>query len=281
MKKLALAALVAATTLTGISGANAEPSVARGDYLVNSIMGCGNCHTPAGPNGPMADKALSGQMVDKSAAFTAIAANITPGGEVAKWTDAQLAKAIREGIRPDGSLIGPPMPFEVYKHISDDDLASIVAYLRTVPAVENDPGKSEYHIPLPPAYGPPIEHVASVPEGKTAEYGAYLAAIGHCLVCHSPMDDKGMTLMDTKAGAGGMQFPGPWGISVSANITPTGIGHYSDAELKQVLLTGTRPDGTHLLPPMPSAFLANLTSDDADALIAYLRTLAPQETPKL
>ncbi len=61
----------------------------------------------------------------------------------------KLAKAIREGIRPDGSVIGIPMPFEVYKGLSDTDLQSIVMYLRTVPAVENDPGKSTYNIPLP------------------------------------------------------------------------------------------------------------------------------------
>lgn len=281
MKHFTLAAM-AALALVGASGSAslADPSAARGDYLVNSIMGCGNCHTPAGPDGPMLDKALSGQMVDKSEAMTAIAANITPGGEVAGWTDAQLMKAIREGLRPDGSLIGPPMPFEVYKSISDDDLASIVMYLRTVPAVASDPGKSEYHIPLPPAYGPPVEHVAAVPEGATVEYGAYLATIGHCLVCHSPMDDKGMIQMETMAGAGGMQFPGPWGVSVSANITPTGIGHYSDDELKKVLTTGVRPDGTHLLPPMPVAYLANMTGQDVDALVMYLRTLAPKDMPK-
>jgi len=279
VKQVTLAAL-AALALVGATGTAsfAASSVERGDYLVNSIMGCGNCHTPAGPTGPIADLALTGQMVDNNAQFTAVAPNITPAGEVKDWTDAQLMKAIREGIRPDGSLIGPPMPFEVYKGISDDDLASIVMYLRTVPAVASDPGKSEYRIPLPPAYGPPVEHVAAVPEGPTAEYGAYLAGpLGHCIVCHTPMDEKGMLQLDTKLGAGGMQFPGPWGVSVAANITPTGLGHYTDDELKAVLTTGVRPDGSHLLPPMPVAFLAHLKPQDVDALVAYLRTLPPKD----
>src|SRR5690606_38993641 len=112
------------------------------DYLVNSIMGCGNCHTPLGPQGFDESKAFGGRLVEDSPAMHAVSANITPGGEVKDWTDEQFMKAIREGIRPDGSLIGPPMPFEVYGGLSDDDLASIVAYLRTVPAVDNDPGES-------------------------------------------------------------------------------------------------------------------------------------------
>lgn len=255
------------------------PSVERGEYLVNSIAACGNCHTPQGPEGPMLDKALSGMLVEKSEAYTAVAPNITPAGEIKDWTDEQLIKAIREGIRPDGKLLGPPMPFEVYKGMSDTDVASIVMYLRTVPAVENDPGKSVYNIPLPPAYGPPIEHVADVPEGATAEYGAYLAGpVGHCIVCHSTFGPQG-PMLDTALGAGGQPFPGPWGTSVAANITPTGIGHYSDEELIKIITTGTRPDGTHLLPPMPVAAYAKMKPDDVKAIVAYLRTLPAKPTP--
>ena len=79
------------------------------------------------------------------------------------------------GLRPDGSLIGPPMPFAIYLGLSDDDMQSIVAYLRTVPAVEGDLPASTYNIPLPPAYGPPAESVAHPTEDVSVEYGAYLA----------------------------------------------------------------------------------------------------------
>src|SRR5690606_29720535 len=109
--------------------AAAAPSAERGDYLVHAIMGCGNCHTPMGPDGLDMSMKLAGRLVEQNEAFTAIAPNITPAGRVHDWSDAELAKAIREGIRPDGSLIGPPMPFEVYRGISDDDLASIIMYL--------------------------------------------------------------------------------------------------------------------------------------------------------
>lgn len=277
MKMLVLGVLAAAGMSIIAPVALAAGSVERGDYLVNSIMGCGNCHTPLGPQGFDESKALAGRLVEENAAFTAISANITPGGEVKDWSDAELGKAIREGIRPDGSLIGPPMPFEVYRDISDDDLASIVAYLRTVPAVENDPGKSTYHIPLPPAWGPPVEHVAAVPEGVTVEYGAYLAGpLGHCIVCHTPQLENGQIDFGNQLGAGGMEFAGPTGPVTAANITPNGLGKYTDEQLATLITHGTRPDGSVLQPPMPTYFLARMKPDDVDALILYLRQLPPK-----
>ena len=277
MKLMVLGLLAAASMSLGASGTLAAGSVERGDYLVNTIMGCGNCHTPIGPQGFDTSKALAGRLVDDSPAMHAVSANITPGGAVKDWTDAEFMRAIREGIRPDGSLIGPPMPFEVYGGISDDDLASIVAYLRTVPAVENDPGKSTYNIPLPPAWGPPITSVAAVPEGVTVEYGEYLAStLGHCTVCHTPQLPTGQFDFANNLGAGGMEFAGPGGTVVSANITPNGLGKYTDEQLATLITHGTRPDGSVLSPPMPTYFLANLKPDDVKALILYLRQLPPK-----
>lgn len=275
MLRLTLLAALAGTAMLA-GNAQAAPSVERGDYLVNTIAGCGNCHTPLGPNGPEMDKALSGRLVEQNEQFTAIAPNITPGGEVKDWTDEQLAKAIREGIRPDGKVLGPPMPFEVYKGLSDTDLMSIVMYLRTVPAVESDPGKSEYKIPLPPAWGPPVTSVADVPEGVTVEYGEYLAGpVGHCIVCHTPMGPQG-PMFETNLGEGGVEFAGPWGISVSANITPTGLAQFTDEELTAIITTGTRPDGTVLHPPMPFANYAHMKPEDLQAIVKYLRSLPPK-----
>lgn len=261
------------------SGANAA-SVDRGDYLVNSIMACGSCHTPIGATGFVAEQALAGRLVEKVDAFTAIAPNITPAGRIKDWSDAELAKAIREGVRPDGSIIGPPMPFEVYKDISDDDLQSVVAYLRTIPAVENDPGVSTYNIPLPPAYGPPVTSVAAIAEGVTVEYGDYLAnALGHCTVCHSKINEQGMVQLDTMLGSGGNAFHGPWGTVVSSNITPYGLADYTDEQLAALITRGERPDGTMLTGPMAIPFYARMKADDVSAIIAYLRTLPEVPTP--
>jgi mono/diheme cytochrome c family protein len=206
----------------GAAAATDAASLARGKYLVEGVVACGNCHIARGAKGePLFDKGLSGGMAFDDPAFNAVASNITPDMEtgIGKWTDAQLAKAIREGIRPDKSVIGPPMPIAFYRHFSDSDLAAIIAYLRAQPPVKNPVAKSRYNIALPPAYGPPITSVKSTPASNKRAYGEYLANIGHCMECHTPRDDKGMLQLD-KLGAGGQKIPGPWGESVSRNLTP-------------------------------------------------------------
>lgn len=255
----------------------AEVSVARGAYLVQGPMGCGNCHTPMGPDGFIEDQELAGRLVDANEAFTAIAPNITPAGLVGDWTDAELARAIREGLRPDGSVIGPPMPFAMYRGLGDDDLMSVVAYLRTLPPVEHDPGQSEYHVPLPPSYGPPVGTVVAPERGVSVEYGAYLAGpVAHCMECHTPMGPNG-PMLDTDLGRGGFEFHGPWGTSVAANITSheDGLAKYSDEELAVMITDGVRPDGSRMLPPMPFGFLKGMTDEDLQAVILYLRSLPP------
>jgi mono/diheme cytochrome c family protein len=275
MKTLAGAAATAILATSSIAWS--ETPVERGEYLVRGPMGCGNCHTPLGPEGFVQGMELAGRLVDENEAFSAYSANITPAGRVAEWSDAELERAIREGIRPDGSLIGPPMPFAMYRDLSDSDLAAVVAFLRTVPAVENDVPASTYNIPLPPAWGPPVESVADVPRGVSVEYGAYLAGpVAHCMECHTPMGPQG-PLLDTALGQGGFEFHGPWGTSVAPNLTSheDGLAGYGDDELKAMITEGVRPDGKPMLPPMPYGFLAAMTPDDLDALVLYLRSLPP------
>jgi len=269
--------LWAAICLLTVSTAQATPSAERGEYIVRGPGGCGNCHTPMGPDGPMMALELGGRLVDENESFTAIAPNITPGGAIAKWSDAELARSIREGLRPDGSLIGPPMPFAMYRGLSDDDLKSVVMFLRSLPAVDNAPGTSTYNIPLPPAYGPPVDPVSAPAPDVTVEYGAYLAGpVTHCMECHTPFGPQG-PMLQTDLGRGGFEFFGPWGVSVAPNITShqDGIGKYSDAELAMMITTGTRPGGAPMLPPMPYAHLAQLTGHDLAAIILYLRSLPP------
>jgi mono/diheme cytochrome c family protein len=271
----------ALASAAGVTPALAETPVERGEYLVRGPMGCGNCHTPLGPEGPVAGQELAGRLVDDNPAFTAYAPNITPGGRAAGWSDAELAHAIREGLRPDGSLIGPPMPFTMYRGISDADLAAVVAFLRTLPAVENETPASTYRIPLPPAYGPPVESVTAPERGVTAEYGGYMAtAITHCMECHTPMGPQG-PMLDTGLGQGGFEFHGPWGVSVAANLTSgeDGLAGYSDGEIKAMVTQGRRPDGTAMLPPMPYGYLARMTPGDLDAIVLYLRALPPLPDP--
>lgn len=255
----------------------AEVSVERGEYLVRGPAGCGNCHTPQTPNGPDMSKEFGGMMVDKNPAFEAWAVNITPASRVGAWSDDEFARAIREGIRPDGTVIGPPMPITLYRGLSDDDLYSIVAFMRTVAAVDTQTPTSTYNIPLPPAYGPPIDTVPPIPRGVTVAYGEYLAGpVAHCMECHTPMGDMGPKF-DTHLGAGGFEFHGPWGTSISANLTSheDGLAGYSDDEIKMMITQGIRPDGTRMMPPMGYAHYAAMTEGDLDAVVLYLRQLPP------
>ncbi|WP_434053968.1 MAG: cytochrome C [Roseibium sp.] len=263
------------------ASAFAEPSLERGEYLVRGPAACGNCHTPQGPNGPDMTNEFGGFLVEKNDAMEAWAVNITPGSQVAGWSDEELARAIREGIRPDGSVIGPPMPIGLYRGLSDDDLMSIVMFLRTVPASANQTPQSTYNFPLPPAYGPPIDTVASIPQGVTVEYGEYLAGpVAHCVECHTTFGEKG-PMFETHLGAGGFEFHGPWGVSVAPNITPheDGIPGYSDAELAQMITEGKRPDGKPMLPPMGYAYYKAMTPDDLAAILLYLRQIPPLPSP--
>jgi mono/diheme cytochrome c family protein len=265
--------------------ARAETLLERGSYLMNSIVACGNCHTPQTPNGPAPGMELAGQLVMKDAAFTAYAPNITQDREtgIGSWTDAEIITAIREGRRPDGSLIGPPMPIGLYRQMSDRDVRALVAYLRTVKPVKNAMPKSVYNIPLPPSWGPPVGQVPEVPRDDPVTYGAYLAGpLGHCIECHTPFVN-GHPDFENQLGAGGFQFPGPWGVSVSANITPhpeDGIAGYSDAELKRLISIGLRPDGSRLMPPMGIAYYRHISDADLGAIIAYLRALKPVPSPE-
>ncbi|OWU86769.1 cytochrome C [Oceanicola sp. 22II-s10i] len=264
----AFAGLLLSTSL-----ASAETPVERGQYLVEGPAACGNCHTSPVPGSP----AYGGWSIMEPN-FTAEAPNITPGSRIAGWSDAELAKAIREGIRPDGSVIGPPMPIGLYRGLGDDDLAAIVAYVRTLEPVETEFKASQYPFPLPPAYGPPVDSVTAPERGETVEYGAYLAGpVAHCMECHSLKN--GMPDLENNLGGGGHEWHGPWGISVAANLTshPDALAKYTDDEVIAMITKGTRPDGSPMFPPMPYAHYANMTDGDAKAVVAYLRTLPPIE----
>ena len=263
-----------------ICSAYAESPLERGTYLVRGIVGCGNCHTPKGPDGrALQDQEFAGGVVFKEPVFDAIASNITPDPEtgIGKWTDDQIIDAIRNGKRPDGTTIGPPMPVEFYRSMSDTDVCAVVAYLRSVKPISNKLPKSTYNIPLPDSFGPRITHVADVESGNTIIYGDYLVHISHCMACHTPME-KGRFEFN-KIGAGGRELPVfPAGTVVSSNLTPAnpdGIAHWTDGQVETAIAEGVRPDGRKLVRTMAFDWYRNTRKVDLDAIVAYLRTLHP------
>lgn len=280
----AVAGLFCLSLLTATS-ANAETLLERGDYLINGIVACGNCHTPQGPDGPIEGMEFAGQLVIDWEPFTAYAPNITPDPEtgIGGWSTQDVIRAIRDGVRPDGSLIGPPMPIGLYRGISDEDAEAIAAYVMSVAPVKNAVAKSEYRIPLPPSYGPPVETVAAPPREDELAYGAYLAGpLGHCVECHTPFVE-GHPDLENQLGAGGNVLPGPWGVAVTPNITPhpeDGIDpRITDAQLADMIRKGVRPDGAPMMPPMGYHYYAGIGDADMAALIRYIRSLEPKPSP--
>ncbi len=276
------AAAIAALVL-GLSAGAAiagDDQLQRGAYLINGVVACGNCHTPKGADGhALPDQELSGGVAIDLPVFHAVAPNITPDNDtgIGKWTDEQIVNAIRNGKRPDGTTIGPPMPVAFYRKMSDSDVLAIVAYLRSVKPVTHKVEKSTYRIPIPDSYGPTVTHVADVPRGDGLAYGQYLADIGHCMECHTPMIRGELDV--TRIGAGGRELPAfPAGVVTSANLTPAnpdGIAGWTDAQVRSAITTGVRPDGRHLVLLMAFDWYKNIEASDLDALVAYLRKLKP------
>jgi mono/diheme cytochrome c family protein len=284
------------TALRVSEAAQPKSLVEHGRYFVDSILACGNCHTPKSPTGnPIKGKAFSGGGTSfTTPAFDATSSNITPDREtgIGSRTDAEIKRVLIEGVRPGhGRLANVPlaavMPVSFFKALLPRDLDAVVAYLKSVKPVRNE-------IPLP-VYKLPVhhEHYPDAEKGFTeammadpVKRGAYLVAIGHCMECHSPFE-KGRPDY-SRLGKGGRKFgpslvqgfPIAWKGSVAPNITshPTaGIGAWTDAEIKRAITTGISRDGRKLQPPMGFAFYRRMTEADLNAIVAYLRTVPPHE----
>jgi mono/diheme cytochrome c family protein len=266
-----------------LSAANAQSDlIKRGDYLVNTIMTCGNCHTPKGPPAVIAGKDFSGGLTWDEPPFKVTAPNITPDKDtgIGAWSDAEIKILMRTGKRPNGVQIAEIMPTAFYGIVTDNDMDAIVAYLRTLKPVANKVADPIYKMQVPYRSFPGAE----TPYTETmlsdrVKKGFYLVTIGHCMECHTPMGPRGREFAD-KLGTGGFEFPGPWGVSVSRNITQSktkGIADWSDAEIKQAITQGISKDGSKLKPPMGYLHYSQMTGDDLDAVVAYLRTVPAKE----
>lgn len=267
----------------------AQSAVERGDYLVNTIMACGNCHTPRDDKGkPIVGQALSGGLTINTPAFIATAPNITPDVDtgLGSWSDAEIKRALVEGIRPDhGHLAGVPlaavMPANFYRALLPEDLDAVIAYLHTVKPVRNQVTEPQYKAPVHRDPYPDAE--AGFSKDMLADpvkRGAYLVTIGHCMECHSAWS-RGVSDFKGGLGRGGRAFPGAEGDgtpSIAANITsdPTvGIGAWTDQEIGRAIREGVARDGHALKPPMAYRYYAGLKVTDLVDIIAYLRTVPP------
>jgi len=281
MIRFMTALCVALAAMLGAANAQSD-LVKRGDYLVNGILTCGNCHSPKGPTGDIPGKEFSGGLSWDEPPFKVTAPNITQDKEtgIGEWTDAQIKTLLRTGVRPNGVTIAMVMPVGFYDIMSERDLDAVVAYLRMLKPIKNTVPAPIYKMPqvffpFPGGEKPYTEAIMS----DKLKHGFYLATIAHCMECHTPMGPQGREFA-TRLGTGGFEFPGPWGVSVSRNITSSktkGIGGWTDAEIKRAITQGISKDGSHLKPPMGFGYYATLTPEDLDAVVAWLRTLPAKE----
>jgi mono/diheme cytochrome c family protein len=261
--------------------ASAQNAVQRGDYLVNTIMTCGNCHTPKGPPAAIAGKDFSGGLNWDEPPFKVTAPNITPDKDtgIGNWSAAEIRKSLIDGVRPNGVPLAPIMPSSFYAILTPGDADAIVTYLQSLKPVSNKVPDPIYKLPFSLHRFPGTEKpMAAADMADKVKHGFYLVSIGHCLECHTPMTQGRLEL--DKIGKGGREFPGPWGTSVSRNITPSktaGIGDWTDAEIKRAITEGKRKDGSPMKPPMGYGYYARMTDSDLNDVIAYLRTLPIKE----
>lgn len=283
----AFATFVYALLWLGNASAQDETPLQRGRYLMNAVIACGNCHTTLDKNNnPLPGMELAGRNRKLPEGTYWTNPNLTPHAEtgIGKWTDQQIADLVRYGKRPDGTLVTSRMPIDVFRKISDNDLKALIIYMRSIPAVNNPVPRTNSRLDPPPpngGYGPRIS-VPDVPRTNKILYGRYLATVAHCMECHTPGEGAKKDYAN-RLGAGGAEFV-RWQTgevyNVSRNITPdpiSGIGNWSDQEIKDAITKGIRKGGGQLRFPMAFSYYQNMKPEDVDAIVAYLRSLPPKK----
>lgn len=266
--------------------------VARGKYLAHNVAVCMDCHSTrnwslyAGPMDP-ATLGAGGEVFNQEMGFPGefYAPNITPYA-LSSWTDGELLRAITTGVDKNGKALFPVMGYHRFGKMDKEDVYSIIAYLRTLPAIKKDIPESEPDFPVNILINtmPVKADYHKIPNEKNiVDYGGYLVNANGCVDCHSKMD-KGAIVPGTEFG-GGMEFVQPGGIVRSPNITPdaeTGIGTWTKdifvARFKMYTHQGYKPAQLKkgdLNTPMPWNMYAGMKEKDLEAIFAYLRNLEP------
>jgi len=243
--------------------------VERGRYLA-AIGICDSCHTPQDAQG----SSLNGmELAGGHRVGGILASNITPDMDtgIGAWTDQQIVDAIRNGKRPNGETVRPPMGVFFYRNMSDQDVAAIVAYLRSIPAMRNRVERIESRSPAPTLA--PVQSVSAPDRNDRLAYGKYLGeTIAHCYQCHTPRQNGLPDL--TKLGAGGNAYTARGGGQVTApNITQANLAAWTDDQVKAAITKGVRPDGSKLAAVMDFDSYERFSAGDLDALVAYMRSV--------
>ena len=268
-----------------------EARLARGKYLYENLMHCNGCHGQndytrfAAPVIP--GRGGAGFVFPKELGLPgAIAArNITPDKEtgIGTWTDGEKLRAVREGISKDGRVLFPMMPYTEYKKLSDEDAYSLVAYMNSMPAVNNVVPPTSIDFPVNLMIKSLPQPAGSVPEPNRMEkvkYGQYLVTLGGCKGCHT-QEERGRPVAG-KEFAGGRMFNLGFARVVSANITrddQSGLGRWTEqqfiekfAQYRDYAAKGSPKVGPEDLTLMAWLNFSQLADEDLGAIYTYLRT---------
>ncbi|MGV8946543.1 MAG: c-type cytochrome [Lutibacter sp.] len=212
--------------------------------------------------------------------------NITPEG-ISRYTDGELFRVITTGVSKEGEAMFPVMPYHYYGQMDEEDIISIIAYIRTLKPIKNEVPKSSSDFPMNFIINT-IPHKANFTKlpAKTdiMNYGKYLTNAAGCIECHTKFE-KGSLVAGTEFG-GGREFPFPNGSIVrSNNISPdkeTGIGKWTDEEFIDLfrIRSDSATFNTKLKPEdfnsmMPWTMYGKMTEEDLRAIFAYLKTVRP------
>jgi mono/diheme cytochrome c family protein len=241
-------------------------SLARGEHLYRTIT-CALCHGDDGGGAIMEQDRMLG---------TIAGPNLTrgAGGVASERSDEDFIRAITRGVAIDStSLI--VMPSEVFTHLAESDLGAIIGYLRQLPPVDRNVPPSRFGplgrallamgkmnilvAPKTPDYDAP----ASPPPEGTLEYGRYLADVSGCHGCHG-------------YGLSGGRVAGPPDLPPASNLTPSGIGRWTEADFTRAMREGKRPDGTSLDEFMPWRGFRHMSDNELHALWLYIQSVPPK-----
>ena len=266
-----------------------EPSPARlqrGEYLVRNVAGCLFCHSELDPSVEglpvMAGTAGAGRSFAQEGIDFLVSSNITPDQATGagRWTDDMLARAIREGVGNDGRTLFPLMPYVNYHKMSDEDLASVISYIRSLPPVRKQQPKSNVPFPVNRfinAVPQPLDAPVPEPDLSTPEKrGEYVVTMASCGDCHTPMDDKGQYIAGLEFAGGSMFMYTDREPRAAANLTPAvnGIPYYTEDLFLETIRTG-RVRERKITDVMPWGHYRNMSDEDLKGIFVYLKTLKP------
>ncbi|HXF40345.1 MAG TPA: hypothetical protein VN687_11580 [Blastocatellia bacterium] len=264
--------------LTDVVFERTQPRLERGKYLVEGLLQCFNCHTdrdwtrPGAP--PLKGREGSGHIWRDDGEFRLVAPNITPDKETGAgtWTDDMLARSIREGISHDGRVLHPQMWYGSFRSLSDEDLASVIVFLRSLPPVRNALPQTKLKTERHPDQEPLTQAVAMPDMSDPVKRGGYLVRVADCVGCHTAFEAP----MNPGFFGGGNLVELEKEKAFSANLTsdPSGISYYDEALFIQVLRTG-HVKARKLSSIMPWVVFRNLSDEDMKSIFAYLRARRP------